>query len=184
MQRSIKKKIAAIVAVVLATLYVGPLAVMMLIIGAGGAGDVVPFFLIYALVGGAVSVGVLAAMRHRFKEIDRGEEVPLGGLNATLLEEMSALEQSGTTFQNKQRQDVRIRYVAPVVVTAVSVVLLAAVIALILWAFYLDPANPPPLALVLVIVAVPALIIAGMLLALFQRIREIGKGEIDDAKKY
>jgi len=26
--------------------------------------------------------------------------------------------------------------------------------------------------------------IAGMLLALFQRIREIGKGEIDDAKKY
>ena len=112
-------------------------------------------------------------------------ETPLRELDAEgVLEEMAALEQSGTTFQNKQRQDVRIRYVAPVVVTAVSVVLLAAVIALILWAFYLDPANPPPLVLVLVIVAVPALIIAGMLLALFQRTREIGKGEIDDAKKY
>ena len=112
-------------------------------------------------------------------------ETPLGELYAAgVLEEMSALEQSGTTFQNKQRQDVRIRYVAPVVISAVMVALLAALIALMLWAFYLEPANSPPLALVLVIVAVPALIIAGVVLALFQRIREIGKGEIDDAKKY
>ena len=112
-------------------------------------------------------------------------ETPLGELDAAgLLEEMSALEQSGTTFQNKQRQDVRIRYVAPIVISAVMVALLAALIALMLWAFYLEPANSPPLALVLVIVAVPALIIAGVVLALFQRIREIGKGEIDDAKKY
>ena len=112
-------------------------------------------------------------------------ETPLGELDAAgVLEEMSALEQSGTTFQNKQRQDVRIRYVAPVVISAVMVALLAALIALMLWAFYLESANSPPLALVLVIVAVPALIIAGVVLALFQRIREIGKGEIDDAKKY
>ena len=112
-------------------------------------------------------------------------ETPLGELDAAgVLEEMSALEQSGTTFQNKQRQDVRIRYVAPVVISAVMVALLAALLALMLWAFYLEPANSPPLALVLVIVAVPALIIAGVVLALFQRIREIGKGEIDDAKKY
>ena len=112
-------------------------------------------------------------------------ETPLGELDAAgVLEEMSALEQSGTTFQNKQRQDVRIRYVAPVVISAVMVALLAALIALMLWAFYLEPANSPPLALVLVIVAVPALIIAGVVLALFQRIREIGKGEIDDAKTY
>ena len=183
MQRSIKKKIAAIVAVVLATLYVGPLAVMMLIIGAGGAGDVVPFFLIYALVGGAVSVGVLAAMRHRFKEIDRGEEVPLGGLNATLLEEMSALEQSGTTFQNKQRQDVRIRYVAPVAAALVMVALMSGVAAVMLWAFWAAPTGAP-LAVVLALEAVPLLIICGVLYALFQRIREIGRGESDDAKQY
>ena len=93
-------------------------------------------------------------------------ETPLGELDAAgVLEEMSALEQSGTTFQNKQRQDVRIRYVAPVVISAVMVALLAALIALMLWAFYLEPANSPPLALVLVIVAVPALIIAGVVLA-------------------
>ena len=185
MQRSIKKKIAAIVAVVLATLYVGPLAVMMLIIGAGGAGDVVPFFLIYALVGGAVSVGVLAAMRHRFKEIDRGEEVPLGGLNATLLEEMSALEQSGTTFQNKQNLDVRIRYVAPVVISLAVLVLLAAIIGLMICAFSMDTANSPAqvlhLMLTLALVSVTSLVMIGVLLALLRR---IGKGEIDNAKKH
>lgn len=112
-------------------------------------------------------------------------EIPLGELDAAgVLEEMSALEQSGTTFQNKQRQDVRIRYVAPVVVSVVMVALLAALIALMLWAFSMDPAQSPPLVLVLVLVAVPALVIAGVLLALFQRIREIGRGEVDDARQY
>jgi hypothetical protein len=32
--------------------------------------------------------------------------------------------------------------------------------------------------------AVPLLVIAGVLLALFQRMKEISKGEIDDAKQY
>lgn len=112
-------------------------------------------------------------------------EIPLGELDAAgVLEEMAALEQSGTTFQNKQRQDVRIRYVAPVVVSVVMVALLAALIALMLWTFSMDPAQSPPLVLVLVLVAVPGLVIAGVLLALFQRIREIGKGEVDDARQY
>ena len=37
---------------------------------------------------------------------------------------------------------------------------------------------------VAVFIAIPTLLICGVLFALFQRIREIGKGEIDDAKKY
>ena len=47
-----------------------------------------------------------------------------------------------------------------------------------------DPASSPPLALTAVFIAIPTLLICGVLFALFQRIREIGKGEIDDAKKY
>ena len=39
-------------------------------------------------------------------------------------------------------------------------------------------------ALLAVLVAIPAVIILGVLLALFQRIREIQKGEEDDAKNY
>ena len=61
---------------------------------------------------------------------------------------------------------------------------MAAVIALMFWAFSLDAQDAPPLALLLVMAAAPFLIIVGVLLALFQRIKEIGKGEADDARQY
>lgn len=101
-----------------------------------------------------------------------------------VLAEMEKLEQSGTSFQNKQRQDVRIRYVAPVFITSVMVAMLAAMIGLMLWAYIAAPAEAPPLAAVIVLTAVLGLGICGVLYALFQRINEIRKGEIDDAKKY
>lgn len=61
---------------------------------------------------------------------------------------------------------------------------MAATIVLMIWAFTVDPADAPPLPLMLVLIAIPAVIILGVLLALFQRIREIQKGEADDAKNY
>ena len=110
---------------------------------------------------------------------------PLGQLDADqALEEMEQLEHAGTTFQNKQRQDIRVRYVAPVAISSALVAVMAAVIALMVWAFSLDAQDAPPLALLLVMAAVPFLIIVGVLLALFQRIKEIGKGEADDARQY
>ena len=97
---------------------------------------------------------------------------------------MESLEQSGTTFQNKQRQDIRVRYVAPVVITLLTVALMAALAALIIWASLLDPLDAPPLLLMLVLAAIPLLVAGGTVLALVQRIREIGKGEEDDAKQF
>lgn len=121
----------------------------------------------------------------RLCELLKERTEPLGELDAqSVLAEMEKLEQSGTTFQNKQKLDVRIRYVAPIVVSAVLVILLAASVGVMLWGFYIDPESAPPLVIVFVAVAAPLLVIAGILLALFQRIAEIGKGEIDDARKY
>ena len=97
---------------------------------------------------------------------------------------MKKLEQSGTTFQNKQKQDVRIRYIAPVTISAVAVLLLGAMMGLFIWGALSEPNTAPPLFLVVIIMAILGLLICGVLYALFQRIREIGKGEIDDAKKY
>lgn len=112
-------------------------------------------------------------------------EAPLSELDAeSVLAEMAELERVGASFQDNQRQDVRIRYVAPVAVTLVMVALMAATAAVMLWAFYIDPADAPPLAVVLVLEAIPLLVITGALLALFQRIKEIGRGEADDAKQY
>ena len=100
-----------------------------------------------------------------------------------LLEEMAEMEQSGTTFQNKQSQDIRARYVAPVAVTVLMVLLMLGLIWLFLWAFETDPAGAPPLPLLAVFVAVPAFVALGVIISLVQRIREIGRRELDDAKQ-
>lgn len=116
----------------------------------------------------------------------KDREERLDALDAAgLLEEMEKLEQTGTTFQDKQKQDLKpVRYVGAVVMALLTTVLMAALIALMVWAFTVDPADAPPLALLVVLVALPGVVILGVLLALFQRIKEIQKGEEDDAKNY
>ena len=121
----------------------------------------------------------------RLCELLKERTEPLGELDAAgVLAEMEKLEQAGASFQNRQKQDVRIRYVAPIVVTVLLVALMAAMTGVMLWGYWIDPGDAPPLAITLVMAAMPLLVIAGLLYALVQRIREIGKGEIDDAKKY
>ena len=102
----------------------------------------------------------------------------------SLLEKMEEMEQSGTTFQNKQSQDIRVRYVAPVVVTVLMVLLMLGLIWLFLWAFETDPAGAPPLPLLAVFIAVPTVVALGVIVSLVQRIREIGRRELDDAKQF
>ena len=102
----------------------------------------------------------------------------------SLLEKMEEMEQSGTTFQNKQSQDIRVRYVAPVVVTVLMVLLMLGLIWLFLWAFETDPAGAPPLPLLALFIAIPGVVILGVVIALVQRLREIGKGDEDAVKKY
>lgn len=114
---------------------------------------------------------------------DRQER--LGDLDAgSILKEMEAMEQSGATFQNKQKKDVRIRYVAPVVITTLMVLLMGGLVGLILWLIALSAEEAPPAFMLAVIALFPLVIIGGVVLALVQRIREIGRGEIDDAKNY
>lgn len=104
---------------------------------------------------------------------------------AALLEEMDRLEQTGTTFQDKQKHDAKpVRYAGAVVMALLTTALMAALIVLMVWGFTVAPADAPPLPLLLVLVAIPGVIILGVLLALFQRIKEIQKGEEDDAKSY
>ena len=104
---------------------------------------------------------------------------------AALLEEMEKLEQAGTTFQDKQKQDLKpVRYAGAVVMAFLTTALMAAIIVLMVWAFVQDPADAPPLPVLAVLVAVPGVVILGVLLALFQRVKEIQRGEVDDAKNY
>lgn len=79
MKNNAKKKIAPIIVTVVVVLYVLPLVAMTAwaagLIGAEPGGmAAAPFLLLYAAVGGAVIVGVVAALFQRLREIDGGEE--------------------------------------------------------------------------------------------------------------
>ena len=100
------------------------------------------------------------------------------------LSEMDELEKSGTTFKNKQISDIRIRYVAPTVITLLMIALISAFIVLIVWGYLSSPADAPPLCFLWICIGICLSLGAGVVLALIQRVREIGKGEIDDARHY
>ena len=72
----------------------------------------------------------------------------------------------------------------PVVGTLLTVFLMGGLIALMLWGFSIDAEDAPPLPLLVVLVAIPGVVILGVLLAMIQRFREIEKGEAEDAKQY
>lgn len=102
-----------------------------------------------------------------------------------LLGRMEQMEREGTTFLDKQRGDTRkLLYVAPAVVTLLTVGLMGGLIALMLWGFSVDAEEAPPLPLIVVLVAIPGVVILGVLLALIQRVKEIEKGEAEDARQY
>ena len=118
---------------------------------------------------------LLTQREERLDTLDAGE----------LLERMEQMEREGATFLDRQTQDTRRRrYIAPVVIACVTVLLMAGLMALMIWGFAADAADAPPLPLIVVLVALPATVILGVLLALVQRVQEIGKGEVDDARKY
>ena len=98
----------------------------------------------------------------------QGEDCPLAELDAAeFLARMDTLERGGAAFRDKQKGDVHQGYIAPVVITVIFVSLMA-----------------PPFWFLLVILGIFAAIAAGVVLALVQRLREIMKGEMDDAKYY
>ncbi len=103
---------------------------------------------------------------------------------AALLAQMERLEGEGTTFLDKQQEDKVRHYVAPIVIAAGMTLLMVGLIALLLWACWLDPVNAPPLPLIAVLVFMPAAVLLGVYLALYQRVKEIRKGEAEDAKRY
>ena len=101
-----------------------------------------------------------------------------------LLERMDQMEQEGTTFMNRQKQDIRRRYIAPILSAAAMALLMGGLIWLFLWAFETDPVGAPPLPILALLMAIPAAVILGVVIALVLRIQEIRRNESDDARKY
>ena len=103
----------------------------------------------------------------------------------TLLQRMEELESAGTAFNDIHSYDVKsIRYVGASITSAIMIIFMSGIFFLLLWAYKTDPEDAPPLPLMVILMTVPAIVIVGVLYSLIQRIAEIKKGEIDDAKRF
>ena len=126
----------------------------------------------------------LATMRSLCQELaESGEQ--LASLDAgRWLEKMERMEEGGTQFMNIRKNDIVTRYGGTVAAALVFVALMGGLIALMVWGLTVEPAEAPPLGLMLFLLAIPGVVIIGVLLALWQRIKQIRGGEEDAASKY
>ena len=101
------------------------------------------------------------------------------------LARLAAREEQGVTFVNIERTDRKSERIRGACVgAALFVALMAFVIATMVWAFYSDPQEAPPLPLLIVLFGIPVGCIVGTLKVLLERIEEIGKGEEDAYRNY
>ncbi|MEG0912001.1 MAG: MerR family transcriptional regulator [Oscillospiraceae bacterium] len=91
-------------------------------------------------------------------------------------------EKEGVKFMNIKKSDTRKKITVPILCALVMITFMAAMIGLFVWATTRQ--DSPPIAIVAVFIAIPAAISVGVIIALVQAIKEINKGEIDEARKY
>ena len=104
---------------------------------------------------------------------------------AALLEEMAVQETRGTSYLNKQEQDIQpVSYVAPVLITLLVVLLMAGLTTVLIWGYLQEPLYAPPLPIVIAIAALFLAIACGCVIALIQRIGEIHRNEAGAARNY
>ena len=115
--------------------------------------------------------------------VEAGEHLP--GLDAgRYLERMEEMERKGVQFVNVKKKDTLSRYMGPVLAALVFILLMGVLIGLMVWAYAVDPQERPPLLLMVLLLDIPGVMILGVLLALWQRIKQIRGGEEDAASQY
>ena len=127
----------------------------------------------------------LATIRSLCQELaEAGEQLPTLDAERWLTEMERMEQEEGTRFVNIHKKDTRTHYIAPVEAALVFGGLMAGVIVLVVWGLTVDPEEAPPLPLMIFLIAMPAVVIVGVILALYQRIKQIKGGEEDAAAKY
>lgn len=93
---------------------------------------------------------------------------------------IETMEKGGARFMNVS-QDKRRKKTGPILAAIVWIAFFAAILALLVWGYTVDPIPWPIIALLAVIMTA---LIAGVVLALRERMKEIDGGEEDEALKY
>lgn len=103
-----------------------------------------------------------------------------------LLAGMEAREKGGTRLMNVKETDMRRKKkIAPLIVAAVVTLFMAAFMVMVVVGFFYEESMPTAaIPFMAVIIAAPLVVIVGIVLAVRERMREIGSGEEDAAAKY
>ncbi len=133
----------------------------------------------------------IISLSHRRQDLMHNQEIceqlieehtEFSGLDAeAYLEKISEMEKGGTRFMNVRESDVRKRRTGAIAAAVTAIGLFVILLGVILWANKQDPA--PKVILWLMFMIIGSMII-GTILALLQRLKEVQKGEIDEASKY
>ena len=127
-------------------------------------------------------------LEHAYNICDslKSKEILLDDLDVqSILATMKELEAKGASFRDISSSDKKSTlYIGSITSAVAFVLLMALTFLLILWAAETDPAGRPPMVLLVILLATPMVTALGCLFSLIQRIKEIQKGEMEDAKKY
>lgn len=98
------------------------------------------------------------------------------------LEQMERLEKEGTRFMDVSKTDIhKKKTIGALIGAMIMIVLMGGMIGIMLWG---NSQDPLPVGILIFLIAIPAVIIVGVLAVLLERIREIKGGEEDEASKY
>lgn len=100
------------------------------------------------------------------------------------LKKIEEMEQEGAVFMNVKKQDHRKQFVAPSIAAAVIILFLGLALFLVITEFLAERVSVAEMLFLFAFVLFILAIIAGIMLALYQRIRQIEGGEEDAAAKY
>ena len=132
-----------------------------------------------------ISIEEMRALFEKRKSLQRliAEHQSLDTLNAeNCLEEIEQMEKEGARFMDIKKTDIRKKRRTGAIIGAVVMILLMGfTIGLMLWA---NTQDPIPTGLLIFLIAIPVVIIGGILAALAGRMKEIEGGEEDEASKY
>lgn len=101
------------------------------------------------------------------------------------LRHIQSLEEGGTTFMDRQIKDQKKSLFYPKLIASLVTLFMVALITFFLWAFHTDPTDAPPVFLIITLfISMPIITIIGIITVTRQRLKEIKKGELDEASKY
>lgn len=122
----------------------------------------------------------LSLIKEMCVELSQGEQSLLSLDASAYLNKMQQLEEGGTRFMDIGKSDQKKKY-GPILAAIVMIALMLALVLIFIWGYSVDPI---PLGFLLIFIAIPCVVIVGVLLALKERFKEIEGGEENEAAKY